>query len=195
MNIGEKIKQIRLEKGLTQDDLAAATGITKTAISRYELGQRQPSVDQLNAIADALEVWVFDLVNLSPEKQAEMRQSTNTLSRVMEKLVQRNEFPPDFVEMLESLRSKMEEELTTTLSIATVADQAQNRIKQMERLEQQRRQLGEAQKARIGREDEARYLFRLLSDAGQEKMLEWMRDFSKIPDYQRNRRQTIEKTE
>lgn len=195
MNIGAKIKQIRIEKGLTQDDLAEATGITKTAISRYELGQRQPSVNQLNAIADALEVWVFDLVNLSPEKQVEMRQSTNTLARVMEKLIQRDELPAEYVEMLEFLRSRMEEELATTLAIASVADQAQNRIKQMERMEQQRQQLGKAQKERIGREKEFLCIFRSLSDAGQEKALEWIRDFGKIPDYQRNRKRKNERAE
>lgn len=195
MSIGEKIKQVRVERGMTQDDLAAATGITKTAISRYELGQRQPSVEQLNVIADALNIWVFDLINLSPDKQIELKQSADTLSRIMEKLAQRNELPLEIVEMLTDLKKSIENELTDTLSIANMTDQVQNKLRQTEMLEQRRKQLGEAQKERTEREKALFRAFWSLTDVGQKKALELMEDFAKIPDYQQNRKRPAEKME
>lgn len=54
MKLGEKIKQLRIEKGMTQDDLAAAIGTTKASISNYERNQRSPQYAVLNLIADTL---------------------------------------------------------------------------------------------------------------------------------------------
>lgn len=41
MKIGEKIKQLRLEKGLTQEELGLILGVKKAAIQKYESGQVQ----------------------------------------------------------------------------------------------------------------------------------------------------------
>lgn len=41
MTTGERIKKARIDRGLTQDDLAKALRTTKAAVSRYELNQRQ----------------------------------------------------------------------------------------------------------------------------------------------------------
>lgn len=62
VNVGDQIKKFRIEKGLTQEELADAIGNTKAAISRYELNQRQPRMDQLIEIAKALDVLVVDLL-------------------------------------------------------------------------------------------------------------------------------------
>ena len=35
-------RMLRIEAGLTQDDVAAAVGVTRTAISRWESGDRHP---------------------------------------------------------------------------------------------------------------------------------------------------------
>jgi transcriptional regulator with XRE-family HTH domain len=42
------IKDIRLRKGLTQADVAAALGVSSVVYSRYETGTRQPSIDILD---------------------------------------------------------------------------------------------------------------------------------------------------
>lgn len=39
MNIGEKIRQARITKGMTQDDLGKALGIQKSAVAKYENGR------------------------------------------------------------------------------------------------------------------------------------------------------------
>ena len=52
------IKEIRLRKGLTQSDVAAALGVSSVVYSRYETGTRQPSIDILIQMADIFGVTV-----------------------------------------------------------------------------------------------------------------------------------------
>ncbi|MBR0352024.1 MAG: helix-turn-helix transcriptional regulator [Oscillospiraceae bacterium] len=52
------IKDIRLRKGLTQSDVAAALGVSSVVYSRYETGKRQPSIDMLIQMADIFGVTV-----------------------------------------------------------------------------------------------------------------------------------------
>ena len=52
------IQDIRLRKGLTQADVAAALGVSSVVYSRYETGKRQPSIDMLIQMADIFGVTV-----------------------------------------------------------------------------------------------------------------------------------------
>ena len=52
------IKDIRLRKGLTQADVAAALGVSSVVYSRYETGKRQPSIYMLIQMADIFGVTV-----------------------------------------------------------------------------------------------------------------------------------------
>lgn len=62
----EKIlKTLREEKGMTQDELAAAIGVTKQAVSHYERGTRYPRRDQLEALADLFNVDIDYLTGRS----------------------------------------------------------------------------------------------------------------------------------
>lgn len=61
--IGENIRQIRIEKGLKQSDLAAKAGVSRVAIGNYERGDRQPPFDIAAKIAAALEVSVDALLD------------------------------------------------------------------------------------------------------------------------------------
>lgn len=55
-NIGQKIKDLRLLKGLTQEDLAEKTGLSVRTIQRIENGEVDPRTFTLTALAEALEV-------------------------------------------------------------------------------------------------------------------------------------------
>ena len=44
MTFGESLRQIREERGMTQEQLAEFLGTTKQVISRYETGQRVPKL-------------------------------------------------------------------------------------------------------------------------------------------------------
>ena len=64
MNIGEVIRKIRKQQGLTQKELAKYAGISQSALTYYEKNQRTPSVKALKSIARALNV---SITTLSPD--------------------------------------------------------------------------------------------------------------------------------
>ena len=55
MNIREKIKELRKEKGLTQEELAKVSNLTCAAIINIEKGYNVPSASSLYKISEALE--------------------------------------------------------------------------------------------------------------------------------------------
>lgn len=52
---GNFIKGRRIDKGMTQTEVAKALGISQVAYSRYELGQREPNFDLILSISALLE--------------------------------------------------------------------------------------------------------------------------------------------
>ena len=52
--VGERIKAARLEKGLTQKELGSLLGLSVPAISQWETNLRNPKIETLQKIADAL---------------------------------------------------------------------------------------------------------------------------------------------
>lgn len=64
MTIGERIRTIRKAKGLTQKDLAVLSGTSEITVRQYETGKRQPRIEQLILIADALGVSSGELIGV-----------------------------------------------------------------------------------------------------------------------------------
>lgn len=62
MTIGDNIRNYRKKAGLTQKKLGEISGTSETTIKQYELGKRQPRLEQLRKIADALEIPFGDIV-------------------------------------------------------------------------------------------------------------------------------------
>jgi transcriptional regulator with XRE-family HTH domain len=56
--IGPRLRHIRLEKGLTIETLATATGLNKGFLSRLERGTKRPSVETVLRLSTALDVPV-----------------------------------------------------------------------------------------------------------------------------------------
>lgn len=50
--IGKKLKQLRKEKGLTQEEAAERLGLTRSTISNYEIGRRSPHIKDLQTIGE-----------------------------------------------------------------------------------------------------------------------------------------------
>jgi transcriptional regulator with XRE-family HTH domain len=78
MDIGKRIAEIREQVGLTQSALAREIGISQSAISQIEAGERNPSFDMLRQIARALKISIPHLVGaeveqLSREEEAHFR--------------------------------------------------------------------------------------------------------------------------
>ncbi len=54
--IAYRLKQLLTEKNMSQKALADTAGLTEATVSRYIAGTRQPSIENLKKIADALSV-------------------------------------------------------------------------------------------------------------------------------------------
>lgn len=53
-NIGERIRELRKRRGMTQKELAESSGLSVTSIQGYEYGKFTPKIQQLERIAAAL---------------------------------------------------------------------------------------------------------------------------------------------
>src|SRR5947209_11526783 len=56
MNIGETIRNYRMQKGMSQGDIEKRTGLLRCYLSRVENGHTIPSLDTLAKIAQAMEL-------------------------------------------------------------------------------------------------------------------------------------------
>lgn len=64
--VGERLRRLRTQRNITLVELSAATGISKSTLSRLESGQRKPSLELLLPIAQAHGVPLDELVG-APE--------------------------------------------------------------------------------------------------------------------------------
>ena len=69
MNIGQKIKELRQENGLTQEDLAEQLGVSFQAISRWENGTTYPDITLLPIIANMFDVTIDYLLDMESHKK------------------------------------------------------------------------------------------------------------------------------
>lgn len=56
MGLKENIKRLRLERGLTQEQIADALGITRSSVTQWELGWSQPRMGKIEQLAELLGV-------------------------------------------------------------------------------------------------------------------------------------------
>lgn len=65
LNIGEKIKQLRKERSITQDELAEILGVSFQSVSRWENSTCYPDLELLPTIADFFDVTVDNLLGVN----------------------------------------------------------------------------------------------------------------------------------
>jgi len=70
MGIGERIKDLRTKKKLTQSDLAKLVGLSYIQVGRYETEKSNPSSDVLQKIAQALDTTNDFLMNGATHEMA-----------------------------------------------------------------------------------------------------------------------------
>ena len=69
IRMGNLLKELRKEKGLTQEQLAEQTGVARRTVSRWETGSNLPDLDILMELSDLYEVDLREL--LSGERKSE----------------------------------------------------------------------------------------------------------------------------
>ena len=63
MEFHEKLQELRKNRGLTQEELAEALYVSRTAISKWESGRGMPSIESLKAISKFFAVTMDDLLS------------------------------------------------------------------------------------------------------------------------------------
>lgn len=71
-SIGKRIRELRRSRGMSQEELGLAVGLTKATISRYESGNREPRFDQISKIASFFGVEINEI--LSPSQGIQVMQ-------------------------------------------------------------------------------------------------------------------------
>ena len=73
MKFGERLKNFREQKNLTQEELASLSGISARSIQRYENGTNRPRVEAAEKMAKALDIQVDVLLGTNDMLVAEAK--------------------------------------------------------------------------------------------------------------------------
>lgn len=63
MEFHERLQELRRQRGLTQEELAAALFVSRTAVSKWESGRGYPAIDSLKAISGYFSVSIDELLS------------------------------------------------------------------------------------------------------------------------------------
>ena len=72
VDFGNRIKTLRLQNNLTQEQLASRLNLTKSVISAYETGLRMPSYETLISISRVFKVTTDYLLGLERKKEIDL---------------------------------------------------------------------------------------------------------------------------
>ena len=110
MNLPDRIKEARENSGFTQQKLAEAVGVTKTAIYYYEKGRKIPSADVLKNIALALNVSADYLLGLTDDPRPKDK-NFNLLQYLSDDLKKAPQTLRNIADTLYDLAEKLEREV------------------------------------------------------------------------------------
>jgi len=65
---GKRIRQLRTERNLSQEQLAELTGFHRTYIGMVERGERNPSLSNVGVFADSFEISLAELLNFNSKR-------------------------------------------------------------------------------------------------------------------------------
>ena len=77
MSIGEVIKQVRSEKGFSQEVMAEKVGVSRQTLSNWETGKSYPDITNVIALSDAYGVTLDSLLKGDSEMIKHLEESTN----------------------------------------------------------------------------------------------------------------------
>jgi len=72
MNMGERLRELRLRRKISQEEVARHIGITRSAYSHYEINNRQPVYETLIKLAAFFDVSLDYIIGgMSPQTRAD----------------------------------------------------------------------------------------------------------------------------
>jgi len=89
--LNNNIRELRRERGMTQEELAIRLNVVRQTVSKWEKGFSVPDADMLQKLADTLEVSVSCLLGGEPEQEAvQGNEIAGQLSRINEQFAVRS---------------------------------------------------------------------------------------------------------
>ena len=89
--IGEFLKQLRKEKGLTQEQLAEHFYVSSRSVSRWETGSNMPDVDMLIELANFYNVDIREIINGERKSETMNNEPNNETKDTLKKVVEYTE--------------------------------------------------------------------------------------------------------
>lgn len=83
MEFSEKLQELRKSRSLTQEELAEALFVSRTAVSKWESGRGYPSIDSLKEIARFFSVTVDELIRPEEVISAAEHEKKDFISRYL----------------------------------------------------------------------------------------------------------------
>ena len=84
MTLGEKIIDLRKKRGLSQEELAITLGVSRQAVSKWEVGESTPDTDKVIALAEYFGVTTDSLLrDAAPESAAPTARAIPTPSEML----------------------------------------------------------------------------------------------------------------
>ena len=123
---GERLKELRKEKGLTQTQLAEAVGSQKETISRYENGGREPSNVFLLNVSEYFDTTIAYLLGASDIKH---RQELSDEEAAAEADAEEQEAYDGMIRRYNDLSMEMQQLVRLTVSHAYKTDKAFGRLR------------------------------------------------------------------
>ena len=88
MKLGDKILELRKQKGLSQEELGEKVNVTRQTISNWELGSTSPNIEQLKILSKELNISIDELLdNDLKEVLVEKISNTEKLAGLILKLI------------------------------------------------------------------------------------------------------------
>lgn len=165
MTVGDRIRDIRKKKKMTQKELAELCGMYDSQIRKYELGSQNPKLESIQKIASALGVNITDLVPELVHIQTYKQSAIHDIDLLIAQL-ENGSAGEDLSEEQKEIilnnakkeKSKNIDQLTMLKNMANVSDmKLENLIS----------------------------AFNLLNELGKEKAVEQVELLTKIPDYKK----------
>ena len=63
MNLGKKIAELRKKNNLSQEELAEKVGVARQTISKWEIGDTTPDINQVKIISKIFNISIDELVD------------------------------------------------------------------------------------------------------------------------------------
>ncbi|WP_096200666.1 helix-turn-helix domain-containing protein [Bacillus sp. FJAT-45350] len=102
--VGNKVRLLRKEKGMTQEELAEQCGIQNTYIGGIERGERNISLNTIETLAEGLGVFPYELLKFDDLKQDVLNDKRTLIESHRNLLFNRSE---DEIRMLQKMTKEL----------------------------------------------------------------------------------------